>query len=179
MTEPEHFIIAEFDSAGELGPVAPVEALELSSEAISFFEGKLRYLSGDLELPLEGKVPGEFNHLDFRIGSDLNGACVFYFFHDEVIFGSLMLRGINDEKESELAQLFRFRLLESDDIDEPTSEQVESILSSPAFDLTQIEQRPVVFCVQFSQRMDEAAECEHIRAMNQNLAAAFFQLQPK
>ena len=68
------------------------------------FEKKLAHLSGDLELPFEDRLPGDSDFIEYRIGSDLNGAYVLYYFHDEVIFSSLLLSGTDELAETELMQ---------------------------------------------------------------------------
>ena len=173
-TELKFFAVANYNLDGEILDVAQTQIETLDATTVEFFNRKLKRLSGDMELPLEGKMPGEFPHIDFRIGSDLNGAYVLYYLHDEVVFASLFLRGVDDVSEIELTQVFKFLLLDTNDEDEPTEEEIENVLSSTAFNFPAIEDRPVAYAVRFSQSPEENKECLHIQKMNLHLAAAFF-----
>ncbi len=165
------FTIAKFDGQGELVDSGSYYAQP--NEFTTYFEEKLARLSGDFELPLEGKLPGDFDFIDFRIGSDLSGAYVLYYLHDEVVFASLFLRGKDDVSETELTQVFKFLLLDSNDSEEPTEEEIEEILSASSFNFDAIEDRPIAFTLRFSEDQDEADACHHIENMNRCMAAAY------
>ena len=47
-------------------------------------------------------------------------------------------------------QVFKFLLLDTDDLDEPTEEEIDAVLSSEEFDFSQTEIRPAVFEVQLT-----------------------------
>jgi hypothetical protein len=173
-TELNHFTVADYDNDGAVIEVTEVAIDQLDEMQVEWFEKKLARLSGDLELPLEGQLPGDIPHIDFRIGSDFNGAYVLYYLHDEVVFASLYLRGEDDLTETELTQVFKFLLLDSGDADEPSEDEIESVLASAAFDFPAVENRPVVYAVHFSNDPEEETECQHIKRMDQHLAAAFF-----
>lgn len=169
-----HFTVADYDNEGTVIEINEVTINQLDEPQVEWFEKKLARLSGDLELPLEGQLPGDIPHIDFRIGSDLNGAYVLYYLHDEVVFASLYLRGEDELTETELTQVFKFLLLDSGNADEPSEDEIESVLASTAFDFPAVESRPVAYTVQFSNDPKEEAECQHIKRMDQHLAAAFF-----
>ena len=59
---------------------------ELNSESLEDFVGQFTYLSGDMELPLEDKLPGPFDFMSYRISANEHCGLMFYYFHDEVIF---------------------------------------------------------------------------------------------
>ena len=171
---PDQFTVADYDNHGSVTRVTQISVEQLDAPLFDWFARKLARLSGELELPLEAQLPGDFPHIDFRIGSDLNGAYVLYYFHDEVVFASLYLRGTDDLSETELTQVFKFLLLDSADTEEPTEDEIENILAAAEFDFAAIESRPVAYNVQFSTEPNEAKECQHIKRMDQHLAAAFF-----
>lgn len=174
LTYPKQFTVAVYSSEGDSIGMETIETDDLDMTHLDYFEKKFKHLSGDLELPLEDRMPGSVEYLDYRIGSDRNGAYVLYYFHDEVIFASLMLSGTDAPVETELMQVFKFLLLDSDDQDEPTEEDIEEILSSPAFDFPAVEQRPAVFEVQLADPDDASLPIEHVVNVNRTMGAAFF-----
>jgi hypothetical protein len=175
MTEPvpRLFTVADFNDAGKLRATHSVNTAEFDAETLAWFEKKTARLSGDLELPLESRLPGEFSQIEFRIGSDRHAAYVLYYLDDEVVYASLYLRGRDEINEQELAQVFKFLLLDTSDDDDPTEEEIEEILSSTDFDFDAIPDRPIVHSVQFSDPDEEAEALNHIKNMDRHLAAAF------
>lgn len=153
-----------------------VETSSLAEADTAYFQNKFRHLSGDLELPLEDKLPGKYEFIEYRIGSDLSGAFVLYYFHDEVVFASLLLSGSDNVAETELMQVFKFLLLDSDDDEEPTEEEIERVLSSDEFDFDAIQDRPVVLQIELSDDDDATDQVKHIAEMDLSLATAFFGL---
>lgn len=172
MTSQESFIVTTYSAEGERLRNEQVIAANLDSEHLDYFAKKFCHLSGDLELPLEDQLPGGVDFLDYRIGSDLNGAYVLYYFHDEVIFASLLLSGTDEPIETELMQVFKFLLLDTNDEDEPSEEEIEEVLSSEAFDFPEVENRPAVFEVQLAH--EDALPMDHVISLNRHLGAAFF-----
>ncbi len=149
---------------------------QVDSKSLDYFRKKFHHLSGDLELPLEDSLPGDIEHLDYRVGSDLNGAYVLYYFHDEVVFASLLLSGTDDTTETELMQVFKFLLLDTQDAEEPTEEEIEEVLASDAFEFEQLESRPAVFEVDLADGLDEPQTMKHVQDSNRILAQAFFEI---
>lgn len=176
LTIPEFFTVASYSADGAFQNSTRINTTDLNSQDVQYFQKRFRHLSGDLELPLEDKLPGEFDFIEYRIGSDLSGAFVLYYLHDEVIFASLLLSGTNEIAETELMQVFKFLLLDSGDEEEPTEEEIESVLSSEAFDFDLIADRPVVFQIELSSDENEAQQLAHVAKMDRNLSAAFFAL---
>ncbi len=174
LTIPESYIVASYSAAGEILRSEQVKTASLDSNHLNYFANKFRHLSGDLELPLEDQLPGGVDFLDYRIGSDLNGAYVLYYFHDEVIFASLMLSGTDEPIETELMQVFKFLLLDTQDEDEPTEETIEEVLSSDEFDFPAFESRPAIFEVQLANPHDPSLPINHVIELNRHLGAAFF-----
>ena len=171
------FTLASYTYHGELAGTASVPGEELDSQTVDYFKNELANLSGDLELPFESNFPGDHPFIEYRIGSDLFGAYVLFYFHDEVIFSSLMLSGTDQECETELMQVFKFLHLETSDNEDPTEEEIEAVLASSQFDFESLDQRPVVFEVPISERPDELEQLETIANMNRHLAAAFFAIE--
>ncbi len=170
------FTLTRYDVDGDQISSQSVSVDELEKDALALFAKKLSRLSGDLELPLEAKLPGKFPQIDYRIGSDGYGAYVLYYLNDEVVFASLLLRGEDESCEIELTQVFKFLLLDTNDQEEPTEEEIEEVLASPAFDFETITARPAAFTIRFSDLPDEEAELQHIESMDRHLAAVFLGL---
>jgi hypothetical protein len=172
-TQLQSFTIASYNTEGESIGLKEVLIEQLDPAVLAAFQKKLQRLPNTLELPLEGKLPGDYPHLDFRIGSDSNGAYVLYYLHDEVVYASLYLGGRDVETEEELSQVFKFLLLDQDDADDPTEDEIEDVLSRSAFNFSEVQSRPVVFSVCFENQPNEEQEFGHIRHMDQHLAAVF------
>ncbi len=175
-TIPQSFSVASFSADGDFLDATQVNGVDLDPKHVEFFQTRFRHLSGDLELPLEGKLPGAFEFIEYRIGSDLSGAFVLYYFHDEVIFASLLLSGTDELAETELMQVFKFLLLDAGDEEEPSEEEIESVLSSDEFDFELISDRPVVFQIELATDADEVEKINHVRTMDRHMSAAFFGL---
>jgi hypothetical protein len=169
--------LVRFDMSGDLIETTEYKTAELNPEHIDFFEKKFKHLSGDLELPLESRLPGNPEFMEFRIGSDIHGAFVLYYFHDEVIFTSVILSGTNEECETEMLQVFKFLLLDFDESEDPSEEEINSVLSSDRFQFESVETRPVVIEIQGSDHADEAEQCALAATMNRHLAAAFLNIE--
>ncbi len=164
---------------GELDSTSSVDTADLSKALVDHFTGDLNSLSGDLELPMERPVP-DIEHTELRIGSDLKGgAFVLYYFHDELILASLMLKGVNEGPETDLLQVFKYLLLEPEGIDEeegPTDEEIDEVLAMNAFDFESVSDRPALFSVVYELEPDADQATKHVERMNAHLASAFFQL---
>ena len=171
------FTLATYSYQGELLTTHSVALAELAGETVDYFSAELANLSGDLELPFESDFPGDHPFIEYRIGSDLFGAYVLYYFHDEVVFSSLMLSGSNEDSETELMQVFKFLHLETSENENPTEEEIEAVLAASEFDFESVTQRPAVFEVPISVRPDESEQLENITDMNRHLAAAFFAIK--
>ena len=171
------FTLASYTYHGELVSIAPNSNSELDAQTVDYFSKKLDNLSGDLELPLESVLPGDHPFIEYRIGSDLFGAYVLFYFHDEVVFSSLMLSGTDEQSETELMEVFKFLHLETSENEDPTEEEIEAVLASTDFDFESLTQRPAVFEVPISDRPDELEQLETIAKMNRHLAAAFFAIE--
>ncbi len=149
---------------------------ELNPESLEDFVGQFTYLSGDMELPLEDKLPGPFDFMSYRISANEHCGLMFYYFHDEVIFASVFLTGSDFETETELLDTFRYLLMETDDMEEdPTEEEIVEKLSTNNFLFNLVTERPATIEIKFPARDDELKETDHAQNMNRHSAAAFFQ----
>jgi len=167
------FTLFQFGSHGQLLD-RELKSIQFDAGHLDSLQQKLARLSDDLELPLESKVPGTLPFLEFRIGSDGKGAFVLYYFHDEIILASLLLTGEDDQAEQELTEVFRFLLLDDDDLENPTEQQIVEILSSASFDFQQLTSRPAVISVALATEENETPEFLHSQKINLHLAAVFF-----
>jgi len=174
---PDSFTVAEYSNDGELLDTRELDVSELNLQHIDYFKNKFVHLTGDLELPYESVLPGDHPFLEFRIGSILHGAYVLYYFHDEVIFSSLLLSGTDEESERDLMDIIQFLLLDSEDNEDPTEEEIEAALASGKFDFEEVQARPAVYEIPNTVRPDEAEPCEIVKRMNRQLAAAFFAME--
>ncbi|MFT5301260.1 MAG: hypothetical protein ACI87E_004958 [Mariniblastus sp.] len=184
MTNLESFLVNSYSVDGDFVSTSEVSTGELDAACVSVFQKKFQHLSGDLELPFEDKLPsdqGSTSHdvgsIKYRIGSDLNGAYVLYYLNDAVIFSSLILSGTDAVTENELLEVFKFLLLDTEDSDEPTEEEIEEILGAEAFDFHSVEQRPVVFEVEMADQDIETETVKQISSMNRHLALAFLAIE--
>lgn len=172
------FAAIDYLENGELDVTRSVDSSALDSSTIEHFAAELKLLTGDLELPFESRFPGPVDHCEYRIGSDLRGGayCMCYF-HDELIRASLMLQGVNEGPETDLLQVFKYLLLEPDDIDEeegPTEEEIDSILSQEFFAFEKVEERPALYSVCYELEPDSPEADAHVESMMHHLAAAYF-----
>lgn len=165
---------------GELDRTDAVQSDNLDSALVDHFVDELKQLSGDLELPLEKPLPGELTHCEYRVASDLKGgAFVLFYYHDELVMASLMLQGVNALEETDLLQVFKYLLLEPEDMDDgdegPTDQEIDDILDQDAFDFEgSTSERPVLFNVAYELEPDAPEAVQMIERMNHHVAAAFF-----
>lgn len=177
MANTDSFTVAFYDFDGIHQKTLTTQTADLDSSVIHVFKDKFKLLSGDLELPYEDKLTGDCESIRFRIGSDLNGAYVLYYLDDEVILASLYLSGTDEELETELMQVFKYLLLDTEDDDEPTEEEIEAVLASELFEFESVVERPVVYQVEVAPSSDYAAEFSNVRRADLALATAFFELE--
>jgi hypothetical protein len=167
------FTLYQFSLDGQLTD-QPLPPHSFETGYLTELQQKLSRLSDDLELPLEARVPGEHPFLEFRIGSDGSGAFVLYYLHDEIMLASLFLTGSDDQEELDLIQVFRFLLLDEEDLENPSEQDITEILSSSAFDCQSLDSRPAVISVLFPDQEPPSPEVSHAQIINLHLAATFF-----
>lgn len=155
----------------------PLRSYSFDSGYLHELQLKLSRLSDDLELPLEAKAPGEHPFLEFRIGSNGQGAFAMYYLHDEILLASLFLTGTDDQADSALISVFRFLMLDEEDLENPSEQEISEILSSSAFDCRALASRPAVISVLISEQQPPSPEFSHAQVINLHLAATFFARQ--
>lgn len=175
LTVPEAITVVTFSIDGSIERTDQVVVSELDRDSIQYFSGKFQRLSGDLELPMEGKLPGDCGSIEFRICSDLNGAYVLYYEEDDALFSSLLLSGTNETSESELAQVFKFLLLDTSDDDDPTEEEIDAVLAASEFDFFLEDARPAIFQICLTDHPEDVESHRQVARMNLHLATAFFE----
>ncbi len=141
--------LAVFQETGQLLYSKPVETddKQLSHQLVEQLSDRLKHLSGDLELPLEGRLPWAESEVAFRISSDLQSSFTFYYLGTEVIGISLTLLGAEPDPEAEMIDSIRLLLLDHEDREELDDEQIELILAIDQFEFHSFTQRPIHFFV--------------------------------
>lgn len=177
------FFAANFSLDGKCSATFSVRLDELNAETLTHFEKRLSRLPDDLDLPLDSELPGELSDIDYRIVTDGAGAYVLYYYDEEAIFASLLLPGVNAEQENELLQVFRFLLLDDEDLDEPTDEEIEAVLagSPDRFDFESFMERPVMVAIRFFDPdfLDDDDEASDIDVEEKEMKAGDVEDQPE
>ncbi|MFK7766343.1 MAG: hypothetical protein AB8B55_03915 [Mariniblastus sp.] len=175
MTSPESYTAGVFSFDGSHTTSESINAVDLQPDVLTDFVGQFGYLSGDMELPLEARLPGEFGLMAYRIKADANCGLMFYYLENQVIFASVYLTGREPETETELLDTVRYLLMETDEMEEdPTEEEIDEMLSSPMFPFADVTERPAIIEINFPTEQDESKEAAHAQDMNRHAAAAFF-----
>ena len=179
----ESFTYATWLESGDAESCQDVQIDTLEDGLKTHFRKAMRNLSGDLELPYEATLPGKITHCEYRIVSELNGAAlVMFYFHDEIAVTSLLLQGLDLDREAQLIETIKCLLLEPDSVEEEedlTDEMIDELLALEAFDFESVQPRPAVISVLHDLDQPEPEAVGHIQKMNLHMAAAFFELQPQ
>ena len=141
---------------------------------VSHFKDKFTRLSGDLDLPLEEKIPGE-ESMVLRICSEGTAAYVIYYHLDNPIVASLVLAGENEEVEFEIMATLRFLLLVGDEDEESDEAAIDAIMAAAEFDFEAIEDRPITYQVVLDDDPDVAAQVQSAMDFDLAVAAAFIE----
>ena len=136
---------------------------QLDSKFIGELREQFSRLSGDLDLPLEVplRLPEPqaellgIDEIRFQVNSNAEGAFVLYLADDECIFCSLYLAGGTTDSENEFADVFRYFLLDEDETEDASDDNIDRILASKLFDFGSVKERPAVCWVDLS-HSDEA-----------------------
>ncbi len=136
----------------------PLTGSQFSQALLDSLETRLKHLSGDLDLPLEGHLPGPRGEIAFRISSDFQNSFAFYYLEDEIIGLTLTLTGGESMPESEMIDSIRLLLLDHEDREDPDDDQIEGILASDDFDFQTFEQRPIHFFVRLAADAQETLD---------------------
>ena len=144
--------LVTFEGTGRATDVKQIPFLEsqFSQALLESLQDRLKHLSGDLDLPLEGYLPGPKGEVAFRISSDFQSSFAFYYLESEIIGLTLTLTGGDPIPEAEMIDSIRLLLLDQDDREDLEDDQIESILASEEFEFHSFEQRPIHFFVELA-----------------------------
>jgi hypothetical protein len=143
------FTLAIFNEDGKSSEATWIDRSDerFCAELVQSLNSHLGRLSGDLDLPLEGHLPMKSGKTVFRVSSDGANSFTFYYLKNDIIGLSLTLTGNDREAEAEIIDSIRLLLLETEDLEDQESDQIEKTLSVDEFDFQSFDQRPIHFFV--------------------------------
>ena len=163
--------VVSYSAAGDIEAQAAVED-PAAKDAIAHFSKKFKWLSGDLDLPLEEPIP-EIEEAALRICSESSAAYVIYYLDEEPVMASLIVAGVDEEAEFEIMSTFKFLLLQGDTDEEPDDETIDAVMAAAQFDFEAIQERPATFQIQLNDDPKLAAVCATFKEVDLAVAAAF------
>ena len=175
MNEIKNLHVAKYSADGELENQNVVEITAETVKLADHFKDKFKRLSGDLDLPLEEKIPGAGESMVLRICSEGTAAYVIYYYADEPILASLLLAGEKEEVEFEIMATLRFLLLQGDEDEEPDDAAIDAILAAAEFDFEAVEDRPITYQIVLDDDPEVAAEVQSCMGFDLAVAAAFIE----
>ena len=175
MNEIKNLHVAKYSADGDLENQKLVEIAAETAQLASHFKDKFKRLSGDLDLPLEEKIPGAEESMVLRICSEGTAAYVIYYYADEPVLASLLLAGENEEVEFEIMATLRFLLLQGDEDEEPDDAAIDAILAAAEFDFEAVEDRPITYQVVLDDDPEVAAQVQGFMNFDLAVAAAFIE----
>jgi len=173
MNEIKQLHVAKYSAAGDLENQNQVEITAEMASLVNHFKDKFTRLSGDLDLPLEEKIPGGEESMVLRICSEGTAAYVIYYYLDNPIAASLVLAGENEEVEFEIMTTLRFLLLVGDEDEEPDEAAIDAIMAAAEFDFEAIEDRPITYQVVLDDDPSVATQVQSVMDFDLSVAAAF------
>ena len=175
MNELKNLHVATYSVKGDLEQQNLVEITAETAQLVSHFKDKFKRLSGDLDLPLEEKIPTAEDSMVLRICSEGTAAYVIYYYADEPVLASLLMAGKNEEVEFEIMATLRFLLLQGDEDEEPDDAAIDGILAAAEFDFEAIDDRPITYQVVLDDDPEVAAEVQSCMNFDLAVAAAFIE----
>lgn len=175
MNEIKQLHVAKYSAAGDLETQNQVEITNEMGSLVSHFKDKFKRLSGDLDLPLEEKIPGSEESMVLRICSEGTAAYVIYYYLDNPIAASLVLAGKNEEVEFEIMATLRFLLMVGDEDEEPDEAAIDAIMAAAEFDFEAIDDRPITYQVVLDDDPDVATQVQSVMNFDLAVATAFIQ----
>jgi len=141
--------LVTFEETGQTVEVKQINLSgpQFSQQLLQAIRDRLKHLSGDLDLPLEGHLPGPTEEIVFRVSSDFQNSFAFYYLNSEIIGLTLTLTGSEPEPEAEMIDSIRVLLLDQEDHEDMDNEQIQGILEDDAFAFQKFDQRPIHFLV--------------------------------
>jgi len=167
--------VVSYSIAGDLEAQTTVEK-SLAKDAVANFSEKFKWLSGDLDLPLEEPIPG-IEDAALRICSESSAAYVIYYLDEEPVLASLIVAGTDEEAEFEIMSTFKFLLLQGDTDEEPDDEMIDTVMAAAQFDFDAVQERPVTFQILLNDDSKLAAVCDKFKEVDLAVAAAFIARQ--
>ena len=152
--------LVTFEETGQTTEVKQINLSEplFSQQLLQTIRDRLKHLSGDLDLPLEGHLPGPTEEIVFRVSSDFQNNFAFYYLNSEIIGLTLTLTGSDPEPEAEMIDSIRVLLLDQEDHEDMDNEQIQGILENDAFAFHEFDQRPIHFLVPLGSGTDETLD---------------------
>lgn len=132
-------LLITFNSSGEACSENRIDPKAISE----IFVEKLSRVSGSLDLPLEFQV-SDCPPVNIQICSTSGAAYSVYYMNDIALYTSLILTGSDPDAERELADAYRYLLLDETDEETPSEDFLEEILELDAFDFEQFSERPIL-----------------------------------
>jgi len=175
MNEIKNLHVAKYFANGDLENQNQVEITAETAQLASHFEDKFKRLSGDLDLPLEEKIPGCDESMVLRICSEGTAAYVIYYLQDEPVLASLVLAGKDEESEFEIMTTLRFLLLQGDEDEEPDEAAIDAIMAAAEFDFEAIDDRPITYQVVLDDDPEVTAQVQSFMTIDLAVAAAFIE----
>lgn len=165
--------VADYSSDGQLQGHSEAQIDDAAVALVEHFSEKFTRLPGDLDLPLEEKIPGMDESAVLRICSESSAAYVIYYLNDAPLLASLLVAGHDEEAEFEIMSTLKFLLLQGDGDEEPDDEAIDAVLAAAEFDFEAIEDRPITFQIVLDDDPEVAQQVQAFRPIDLAVAAAF------
>lgn len=165
--------VASYSSDGHLQGHSETEVDESMAALVEHFTEKFARLPGDLDLPLEEKIPGMDESAVLRICSESSAAYVIYYLSDTPLLASLLVAGHDEEAEFEIMSTLKFLLLQGDGDEELDDEVIDAILAAAEFDFEAIEVRPITYQIVLDDDPAVADQVQAFKPIDYAVAAAF------
>ncbi len=158
---------AIFESSGAMQQTELLDRTDCDAGLIASLAEHLKWLSDDLDLPLEGKLPEE-DGLTYRITSDGRNAYIFYYDESQIVHLALLLGSVDESdnqqvaaeakaQAQEMTDSIRLLLLDETDDDDLDAEAAAELLGAKQFDFASVPHRPVVLSVLLDETDDQDA----------------------
>ncbi len=165
--------VASYSSDGQLQGHSETQVDDSAVALVEHFIEKFTRLPGDLDLPLEEKIPGMNESAVLRICSESSAAYVIYYFNDAPLLASLLVAGQDEEAEFEIMSTLKFLLLQGDGDEELEEETIDAVLAAAEFDFEAIEDRPITYQIVLDDDPEVADQVRAFRPIDHAVAAAF------
>ena len=165
--------VANYSSAGQLEAHSEVDIDDSLVTLVDHFTERFKRLPGDLDLPLEEKIPGLDESAVLRICSESSAAYVIYYLNDAPLLASLLVAGQDEEAEFEIMSTLKFLLLQGDGDDELEDDAIDAVLAAAEFDFEAIPDRPITYQIVLDDDPEVAQQVRAFKPIDQAVAVAF------